>query len=144
MCKSATMQDIVAKDDVQLDEAPPDAPDAQAEDKEETPPTCWDKTKSFYVQNSFMVNVIIVIAIARAHASLTTKSYCDVLSVMAIIAVIWILLFTGLGLRTRELVKALKKRSSDSRSSGGSGMKSSRDDACGLRAIGELGYFLPL
>ena len=104
------MQDIVAKDDVQLDEAPPDAPDAaaEAEDKEDTPPTCWDKTKSFYVQNSFMVNVIIVIAIARAHASLTTKSYCDVLSVMAIIAVIWIFLFTGLGLRTRELVKALK------------------------------------
>ena len=69
MCKSATMQDIVAKDDVQLDEAPPDAPDAEAE-AEETPPTCWDKTKGFYVQNSFMVNVIIVIAIARAHAVL--------------------------------------------------------------------------
>ncbi len=38
------------------------------------PPTCWDTTKSFYIQNSFMVNVIIVIAIARAHASLTTKT----------------------------------------------------------------------
>ena len=108
MCKSATMQDIVAKDDVQLDEA--DAAAAAPDDAadEETPPTCWDKTKSFYVQNSFMVNVIIVIAIARAHASLTTKSYEDVLSILAIIAVIWIFLFTGLGLRTRELVKALK------------------------------------
>ena len=40
MCKSATMQDIVANDDVKVDEAPPDA--AAAEDKEDTPPTCCE------------------------------------------------------------------------------------------------------
>ena len=84
MCKPPTPDAMAAPDDVDVKETAPDAADAEAE---ETPPTCWDKTKSFYVQNSFMVNVIIVIAIARAHASLTTKSYCDVLSIMAIIAI---------------------------------------------------------
>merc|ERR1719182_339383 len=105
MCKPPTPDAMAAPDDVDVKETAPDAADAEAE---ETPPTCWDKTKSFYLQNSFMVNVIIVICIARAHASLTTSTYKDVLSILAIIAVIWIFLFTGLGLRTRELVKALK------------------------------------
>ena len=105
MCKPPTPDAMAAPDDVDVKETAPDAADADAE---ETPPTCCDKTKSFYVQNSFMVNVILVICIARAHSSLTTKTYEDVLSILAIVAVIWIFLFTGLGLRTRELVKALK------------------------------------
>ena len=114
MCKPPTPDAMAAPDDVDVKEMAVDAaaaaPDAAAADAEaeETPPTRCDRVKSFYLQNSFMVNVIIVIAIARAHASLTTKTYCDVLSILAIIAVIWIFLFTGLGLRTRELVKALK------------------------------------
>ena len=73
---TAAPDDAAVADAADAADAAPDA--AEAED-EETPPTCWDKTKSFYVQNSFMVNVIVVIAIARAHASLTTKTYCDVL-----------------------------------------------------------------
>merc|ERR1719182_1253996 len=105
MCKPPTPDAMAAPDDVDVKVDEADAADADAED---TPPTRCDKAKSFYLQNSFMVNVIIVICIARAHASLTTSTYKDVLSILAIIAVIWIFLFTGLGLRTRELVKALK------------------------------------
>ena len=112
MCKPPTPDAMAAPDDVDVKGTAPDAadaaPDAADADAEETPPTCFDRTKSFYVQNSFMVNVILVICIARAHSSLTTKTYEDVLSILAIVAVIWIFLFTGLGLRTRELVKALK------------------------------------
>ena len=76
MCKPPTPDAMAAPDDVDVKGTAPDAADADAE---ETPPTCLERLKSFYVQNSFMVNVILVICIARAHAArsaCTTTASC--------------------------------------------------------------------
>ena len=80
-----------------------------AQDEAAAPPKpgCVARAKAIYFGNTFVFNVIFVICLARAHASLTTKTYKDVLYYASIVAVVIIFLFTGLGLRTRELVKAL-------------------------------------
>ena len=87
MCKPPTPDAMAAPDDVDVKETAPDAaePDATTAEaaNEETPPTCLERLKSFYLQNSFMVNVIIVICVARAHASLTTKTVLEMTSMVS-------------------------------------------------------------
>lgn len=101
MCKPPTA-DAIAPDAVEVaaatDVKAPDAPE----------PTRLQRVIAFYFKYQFMFNVILVIIVARACDSLYTQTYKDVLTIAAIVAVILIFVFVGLGLKTRELVKALK------------------------------------
>eukprot|EP00629_Pelagomonadales_sp_RCC1024_P012073 CAMPEP_0119264154 /NCGR_PEP_ID=MMETSP1329-20130426/3317_1 /TAXON_ID=114041 /ORGANISM="Genus nov. species nov., Strain RCC1024" /LENGTH=388 /DNA_ID=CAMNT_0007263899 /DNA_START=170 /DNA_END=1332 /DNA_ORIENTATION=- len=95
--------DAAALKDVEL------AAPAKVDAVDDAPPplTAAERAQKFYWQNSFVCNVIVVICIARAHEAVTTRAYIDVLKYVSIVAVMVIFFFTGLSLRTRELVKAL-------------------------------------
>ena len=63
---------------------------------------CW----SFYSSNSFVLNVIVVICVARAAPWIGAEHLAPQITASQI-SVGVIFFFTGLGLKTRELIKAL-------------------------------------
>ena len=68
--------------------------------------TLRERAWAFYSANSFVVNVIIMICVARAAPWIGARHLAPRVTASQV-AVAIIFFFTGLGLKTRELVKAL-------------------------------------
>ena len=68
--------------------------------------TAYARACAFYASNSFVINVIIVICLAKAGPWVGAEYLAPRITASQV-AVMIIFFFTGLGLKTRELVKAL-------------------------------------
>ena len=79
------------------------------EDEEESsPPTCWERILKFYQDNEFLVQIVVVILLARAYPPLGAKYfYPDITATW--IAVCFIFILAGLGLKTAEFANAFQQ-----------------------------------
>ncbi|CAB9510746.1 bile acid cotransporter 7 [Seminavis robusta] len=78
------------------------------QDLEEPKPTCWERFVKFYWANEFVILIVIVILLARAYPPLGAVYLAPHITATWI-AVVFIFIMAGLGLKTEELTNAFKQ-----------------------------------
>jgi sodium/bile acid cotransporter 7 len=78
------------------------------EDESASPPTGWQRAKGFYWDNEFLILVVVAILLARAYPPLGATYLAPEITATWI-AVVFIFVMAGLGLKTSEFSKALQQ-----------------------------------
>lgn len=81
---------------------------AVEEEEEVKPPTCWQRIVAFYWANEFLILIVVAILLARAYPPLGAVYLAPQITATWI-AVIFIFIMAGLGLKTEELSKAFQQ-----------------------------------